>query len=211
MKTTWSFLIVDRSTVSPSSFDSAISSGRASEAKSVRTDAARRRMVGPSRILPFGDAAMTSFSTSSAAMMRCTVERARSTRCAICPRLRPAFSFSSARRMAAARAITWTWLFSLVSIVFMLAPDYLNAPAGISLRACSHIDTVCTIIRYNRSHGGSRCQESLRFAVATARHRFYIAHCCRQGIYLVRADQLADIVTAAADRRLGSNEETSVG
>jgi 2,3-dihydroxybenzoate decarboxylase len=38
--------------------------------------------------------------------------------------------------------------------------------------------------------------------VATARHRFYIAHCCRQGIYLVRADQLADIVTAAAGETL---------
>ena len=47
--------------------------------------------------------------------MRCTVERARFTRCAIWPRLKPAVSSSSARRIAAARAITCTWLLSLTS------------------------------------------------------------------------------------------------
>ena len=56
---------------------------RTDETKSVRTDAASRRMVGPSRTRPVGEAAITSFSASSAATMRCTVERARFTRCAI--------------------------------------------------------------------------------------------------------------------------------
>src|SRR5262249_48879662 len=81
--------------------------------KSVRTEAASRRIVGPSRTRPLGEAAITSFSVSSAATMRCTVERARPTRCAICPRLRPDVSSSSACRIAAARAITCTWLFSV--------------------------------------------------------------------------------------------------
>ena len=90
----------------------------------LRTDAASRRMVGPSRTRPLGVAAITSFSISSAETMRCTVERARFTRCAICPRLRPAFSASSARRMVAARAITCTWLLSLVTWRFIDTTRY---------------------------------------------------------------------------------------
>ena len=89
MKMRWSFLMVARSTVSFSSFDSLTRNGRASATKSVRAEAASRKMVGPSRTRPVGDAAITSFSASSAATMRCTVERARSTRWAIWPRLKP--------------------------------------------------------------------------------------------------------------------------
>jgi len=44
--------------------------------------------------------------------MRCTVERARFTHCAIWPRLKPSASSSSARRIAAAHAITCTWVLS---------------------------------------------------------------------------------------------------
>ena len=77
--------------------------------------APRRRAAGwsgPSRTRPVGEAAITSFSASSAATMRCTVERARSTRWAIWPRLKPVGCSSSARRIEAARAITCTWLLS---------------------------------------------------------------------------------------------------
>ena len=81
-----------------------IRNGRASATKSVRTEAASRRMVGPSRTRPVGDAAITSFSASSAATMRCTVERARSTRCAIWPRLRPASLALPARAGSPRRA-----------------------------------------------------------------------------------------------------------
>jgi len=72
------------------------------------TDEASLKIAGPSRTRPFGDAAISSFSFSSEATMRCTVERASPTRAAICPRLNPASSPSSARMMCAARAMTWT-------------------------------------------------------------------------------------------------------
>src|ERR1041385_1108880 len=101
-----------RSTVSRSSCDSRVMNGRAMATKSLRTEDARRRMAGPSRTRPLGEAAMTSFSLASEATMRCTVERARLTRWAIWPRLSPSDSPSSARRMHAARAITCTWVFS---------------------------------------------------------------------------------------------------
>ena len=90
--------------------------------KSVRADAASRRMVGPRRTRPVGDAAIRSFSAASAATIRCTVERASATRCAICPRLSPAGCSSSARRIAAARAITCTWLFSWLLPLTTRAP-----------------------------------------------------------------------------------------
>ena len=87
--------------------------GRASATKSVRTEAASRRIVGPSRTRPFGDAAITSFSASSAATMRCTVERARSDALRDLRRgSGPRSLSSSARRIVAARAITCTWFFS---------------------------------------------------------------------------------------------------
>src|SRR6185503_15394423 len=124
MKTRWSFFTVERSTVSCSSSDRRSRNGRAIATKSLRTEAASRRIVGPSRTRPFGVAAMTSFSASSAATMRCTVERARFTRCAIWPRLSPLFSSSNARRIVAARAITCTWLLSLVTRRFMTRPTH---------------------------------------------------------------------------------------
>ena len=72
--------------------------------KSLRTEAASRRMVGPSRTRPFGVAAITSFSVSSAETMRCTVERARFTRWAICPRLKSGvFVFQRAQNGGRAR------------------------------------------------------------------------------------------------------------
>src|ERR1700694_5402054 len=52
-----------------------------------------------------------------------TVERARFTRCAIWPRLKPGVSSSSARRIAAARAMTCTWLRSLVSRLSIRLPS----------------------------------------------------------------------------------------
>ena len=103
--------MVARSTVSFSSCDSLTRNGRAADTKSAPTDIASRWIVGPSRTRPVGDAAITNFSASSAATMRCTVERARLTRCAICPRLSPDAWFSSARRIAAARPITCIWFF----------------------------------------------------------------------------------------------------
>src|SRR6185295_16208223 len=111
-KMRWSFFMVARSTVSLSSFESLTRNGRARATKSVRAEAANRNMAGPRRTLPVGEAAMSSFSAASAATMRCTVERARSTRWAIWPRLKPAGCSSSARRIVAARAMTWTWLLS---------------------------------------------------------------------------------------------------
>src|SRR6185437_7600386 len=88
-------------------------------------------MAGPSRTRPCGVAAITSFSFSSAATMRCTVDRARFTRCAIWPRLSPVFSSSSARRMLAARAITCTWLLACVFAPVIGAPGVLR-PATVS-------------------------------------------------------------------------------
>ena len=58
------------------------------------------------------DLAKNVFELAAADAQWKVIERARLTRCEICPRLKPAGCSSSARRIAAARAMTWTWLLS---------------------------------------------------------------------------------------------------
>ncbi len=105
-----------------------------------------RRIAGPSITRAFGVAAMRNCSSASAPTIRCTVERGNCTRLAICPRLRPSSSFSSARKIAAARAMTfipWRWTGFLVS-VFM--------PVDLFLRRSSLLLSMnCIAIWYNNS------------------------------------------------------------
>jgi len=77
------------------------------ERRSGVADEAKRRSAGPSRTPAEGPAAITNCSALSDSTMRCTVDRASPTRCAICPRLRPVCSPSNARSTRAARAMTW--------------------------------------------------------------------------------------------------------
>ena len=70
----------------------------------MRAEAASRRMVGPRRTRPVGEAAIRSFSAASAATIRCTVERASPDPLAIWPRLRPVVvSFQRAHDRGRAR------------------------------------------------------------------------------------------------------------
>ncbi len=104
-------LSTDRSTVSPTVCDSSTMMGRVMWSNSTLADAASRMSAGPRRTPAVGEAEITNCSARSASTIRCTVERARLTRCAIWPRLRPSGSPSSARSTLMARVMTWILCF----------------------------------------------------------------------------------------------------
>jgi len=123
---------MDRSTVSPTFSLNPTRRVCKSSVWLDASDAAIRASPGPIRVPRPGCASMTKSSAANAVIIRCTVDRAKSTLCAISVSVRPSGRSSSTRKMLAARAMTCTppWLPELSSLRSMRRRNMRSPSSG---------------------------------------------------------------------------------